>query len=95
MKTTNLKEMFIVRYADDFRIFCRTKGDAERAKIAITQWLSDRLKLEVSEAKTRIVNVKRRYSQFLGFKIRVHRKGQKQVVKSHMCDKALRNQNQS
>ena len=94
MKTTNLKEMFIVRYADDFRIFCRTKGDAERAKIAITQWLSDRLKLEVSEAKTRIVNVKRRYSQFLGFKIRVHRKGQKQVVKSHMCDKALRNQNQ-
>lgn len=94
MKTTNLKEMFIVRYADDFRIFCRTKGDAERAKTAITQWLSDRLKLEVSEAKTRIVNVKRRYSQFLGFKIRVHRKGQKQVVKSHMCDKALRNQNQ-
>ena len=37
MKTTNLKEMFIVRYADDFRVFCRTKGDAERAKTAITQ----------------------------------------------------------
>ena len=25
MKKTGLKEMFIVRYADDFRIFCRTK----------------------------------------------------------------------
>lgn len=94
MKTTRLKEMFIVRYADDFRIFCRTKGDAERAKIAITQWLSERLKLEVSEKKTRIINVKRRYSEFLGFKIKVHKRGQKQVVKSHMCDKAIDHQNQ-
>jgi len=93
MKTTRLKEMFIVRYADDFRVFCRTKGDAEKAKIAITQWLSERLKLEISEKKTRIVNVKRRYSEFLGFKIKVHQKGQKQVVKSHMCDKAIEHQN--
>jgi group II intron reverse transcriptase/maturase len=94
MKQTRLKEMFIVRYADDFRVFCRTKGDAERAKIAITAWLSERLKLEVSDKKTRIVNVKRRYSEFLGFKIRVHTKGTKQVVKSHMCDKAIKNQTQ-
>ena len=35
-KYTRLKEMFIVRYADDFRIFCRTKNEAERTKIAIT-----------------------------------------------------------
>ena len=27
MRRTNLKEMYIVRYADDFRIFCRTKDD--------------------------------------------------------------------
>ena len=26
MKKTNLKEMYIVRYADDFRVFCRTKN---------------------------------------------------------------------
>ena len=39
MRKTNLKEMYIVRYADDFRIFCRTKTDAEKTKIAITQWL--------------------------------------------------------
>lgn len=37
--------MYIVRYADDFRIFCRTKTDAEKTKIAVTQWLSERLKL--------------------------------------------------
>ena len=65
MRNTNLKEMHIVRYADDFRIFCRTKISAERTKIAITQWLKERLKLAVSQEKTRVVNVKRRYSEFL------------------------------
>ena len=29
MSKTKLKEMYIVRYADDFRIFCRTKTTAE------------------------------------------------------------------
>jgi len=96
MRKTKLKEMFIVRYADDFRIFCRTKKDAIKTKIAITQWLSERLKLEVSEEKTRIVNVKRRYSDFLGFKIKVHPKGKtdkgnkKHVVKSRISDKNLK-----
>ena len=91
MRKTKLKEMYIVRYADDFRIFCRTKTDAERTKIAITQWLKERLKLEVSQEKTRVVNVKRKYSEFLGFKIKVHSKGSKKVVKSHICDKQLQN----
>lgn len=89
MKKTGLKEMFIVRYADDFRIFCRTKNAAERTKIAVTQWLTKRLKLEVSEEKTRIINAKRRYSEFLGFKVKVHPKAGKQVVVSHICDKRL------
>lgn len=90
MKSTKLKEMFIVRYADDFRIFCRTKSDAERTKIAITQWLQERLKLEVSAEKTRIVNVRREYSDFLGFKMKVREKGKKHVVQSHISDKSLK-----
>jgi 5-methylcytosine-specific restriction endonuclease McrA len=89
MKQTGLKEMFIVRYADDFRIFCRTKADAERTKIAVTQWLTERLKLEVSQEKTRVVNVKRQYSDFLGFKIKVSPKSGKHVVRSHIKDKQL------
>lgn len=92
MKKTQLKEMFIVRYADDFRIFCRTKTDAEKTRIAATQWLAERLRLEVSPEKTRVINVKRRYSEFLGFKIKVQQKGEKQVVKSHICDKQLKRQ---
>lgn len=88
-KKSNLKEMFIVRYADDFRIFCRTKDAAERTKCAVTLWLKERLKLEISEKKTRIVNVRNHYSDFLGFKMKVHRKGDKLVVMSHIADKNL------
>lgn len=88
-KKSNLKEMFIVRYADDFRIFCRTRESAERTKHAVTQWLRERLKLEISEEKTRIVNVRKQYSDFLGFKMKVHRKGEKLVVISHIADRNL------
>lgn len=89
MRETNLKEMFIVRYADDFRIFCRNREDAEKTMEAVTKWITERLKLEVSPEKTRIVNVRKRYSEFLGFKIMVYCKGEKYVVKSHICDKKL------
>ena len=89
MRRTGLKEMFIVRYADDFRIFCRNREDAERTMASVTQWITERLHLEVSPEKTRIVNVRKRYSEFLGFKIMVFRKGEKYVVRSHICDKKL------
>lgn len=89
MKTSNLKEMYIVRYADDFRIFCRNKDDAIKTKEAVSAWIAERLKLEVSPEKTRIVNVRKRYSEFLGFKIRVGPKRHKYTVRSHICDKKL------
>ena len=87
MKGTDLKEMHIVRYADDFRIFCRCKEDAVKTKIAVTQWIEERLKLDVSPEKTRIVNTRKRWSEFLGFKIKVTPKRQKYTVKSAICDK--------
>ena len=55
---------------------------------AVTQWLKERLRLDVSPEKTRVVDVRRSYSEFLGFKIRLRKKGKKYVVQSHMCDKA-------
>lgn len=90
MRNTNLKEIYIVRYADDFRIFCRTREQADRTMIAVTQWLKERLRLEISQEKTRVVDTRRSYSEFLGFKIRLHKKGKKYVVQSHMCDKAYK-----
>ena len=91
---SNLKECHLVRYADDFKIFCRNRSDAEKIYHATKQWLQDRLGLEISEEKSKITNLKRHYSEFLGFKLRVHQKGLTKlgkpnyVVKSHISEKA-------
>ena len=89
MKNTALKEMHIIRYADDFRVFCKTKEDAIKTKEAVTKWIEERLKLDVSPEKTRIVNTRKRWSEFLGFKLRVRLKHHKYVVQSAICDKKV------
>lgn len=88
-KSSDLKEVYIVRYADDFKLFCRTKQDADRIFIAVKQWLKERLNLDISPEKSKVVNTKRRYSEFLGFKIKVREKGSSYKVASRMCDKAV------
>ncbi len=90
LRKSTLKEMHIVRYADDFKIFCRKRSDADRVFIAVRQWLKDRLSLEISEEKSKVVNLKKHYSEFLGFKLKAVRKGGKFVVRSHMSDKAVK-----
>ncbi len=86
MRKTNLKEMYIIRYADDFRIFCKNYEDAKRVKIAVTKWLADRLKLETSDEKTKVVNTKKEWMNFLGFKMKVTLKENKWRVTSHISD---------
>ena len=88
MRKTNLKELHTIRYADDIRIMCSNKLDAEKVKDAAIIWLEKRLKLEVSREKTKVVNLTKEYGEFLGIKIRTKRKGQKLVIVSHMVDKA-------
>lgn len=90
LRKSGLKEMYIVRYADDFKIFCRKCSDADKIFIAVKQWLKDRLKLEISEEKSKVVNLKKRYSEFLGFKLKAVRKGRRFAVRSHMTDKAVK-----
>lgn len=91
LRKTRLKEMYIVRYADDFRIFCKTRREAQAVMTAVSMWLKERLKLDVSPDKTRIVNLKKSFSEFLGFKLRLQKKGKKQVVDARMSDKAVKN----
>lgn len=94
LRNTGLKECYIVRYADDFKIFCRYRSDAQKMFMAVKGWLHDRLGLEISPEKSKIVNLKRQYSEFLGFKMKAVKKGKKSngktkyVVKSHISDKA-------
>lgn len=90
LKKSNLKEMYIVRYADDFKIFCRKRSDADKIFIAVKKWLKERLKLEVSEEKSKVVNLKKNKSKFLGFELRAVRKRNKFAVESHMSQKAMK-----
>lgn len=93
---TKLKECYLVRYADDFKIFCKKHSDVVKLFEATKQWLWERLGLEISPEKSKIVNVKRHYSEFLGFKLRVREKGKKPdgskryVIEAHVRDKALK-----
>lgn len=93
---TKLKECYLVRYADDFKIFCKKRSDAVKLFEATKQWLWEKLGLEISPEKSKIVNVKRHYSEFLGLKLRVREKGKKPdgskryVIEAHVRDKALK-----
>ena len=80
-----------VRYADDVKILCPSYAIARYMLDKIIKWLNERLKLEVSEEKTKIINLKRNYSYFLGFKIKVKEKNGKIKIVSHMTEKAIEN----
>ena len=88
---SNLKEIRFVRYADDFKIFCRDYKTAQKIYIATKQWLKERLALEVSPEKSKITNLRKNHTEFLGFKIKAIKKKDKYVCKSNMTDKAKRN----
>jgi len=89
LKKTNLKECFIVRYADDFKIFCRNKDVADKMFIATKMWLKERLDLDISVEKSKVVNLKKHYSEFLGFRMKVVKKNHKYVVSSYLTDKSM------
>jgi RNA-directed DNA polymerase len=79
-KRTNLKEGYLVRYADDFKILCRDWKTAQKWYHAVRSYLKERLKLEISPEKSQIINLRKRESEFLGFTIRANKKGNKRVA---------------
>ena len=76
---TNLKEMYIIRYADDIKIMCRDYITAVKILEASKKWLKERLKLEVSNEKTKIVNLRKNYTDFLGIKIKAQKKNERKI----------------
>ena len=56
-----------VRYADDFVIVCRSQRAGQRILRSIRRFLADKLKLDVNEAKSRVVKLAE--ASFLGFQI--------------------------
>lgn len=93
-ETSTLKEMYIVRYADDFKIFTTSRANANKIFMASKLWLEERLGLTISEEKSQITNLKKKSSEFLGFDLKMERKGydrvgnKKFVCQSHITEKA-------
>ena len=61
----------VVRYADDFVIFCKTLEDAKASRDEINSWLFTR-GLNLSDEKTKIVHITEGFN-FLGFNIRQYK----------------------
>src|SRR5690625_1092584 len=87
IKKTNLKEGYIVRYADDFKIMCRDWKTAGKWFHAVRLYLKDRLKLDISPEKSQIVNLRKRKSEFLGFTIWAETKRNTFVAQTGVMDK--------
>ena len=95
MRRTKLKEVTCVRYADDFKIFTNSYQNAVKLFHATKSWLHERLSLEISPEKSKVINLKEQYSEFLGFKLKVIPRGKrsngrtKYVVESHIREKSI------
>ncbi len=91
-KKSKLKDIRIVRYADDFKIQCKDLKTANTIFIATKMWLKERLDLEISPEKSKVTNLRKNYSEFLGFKLKVRKgKDNEFTNRSYMIDKAKEN----
>nr|WP_235846938.1 reverse transcriptase domain-containing protein [Neobacillus soli] len=54
LNKSNLKECYIVRYADDFKVLCRTRSQAIKMNYAIKDFLNTRLHHETSDGKSKV-----------------------------------------
>ena len=90
---TTLKEVTCVRYADDFKLFTKNYQQAKKLFYAVQDWLKGRLGLDISPEKSKIMNLRKQYSEFLGLRIKAANHGSKQkpnyVVESHIKEKSI------
>lgn len=77
-KNNKRKSLAIIRYADDFVIIHKDKSIIEEAKEEVAKWLLDGPRLEISQAKTSIVNSNEGFN-FLGFSIITVTRGKPRV----------------
>lgn len=89
-RTTKLKEMFIVRYADDFKIFTKNYEWANRIYHGVVKYLDSQLGLDIAKEKSKITNLRKRPSEFLGYEIKAVPKRNKHVANTHVCKKKQR-----
>lgn len=84
LKGTTLKEGYLIRYADDFKLLTRTYSMAKRWYQAIRKYIETHLKLEISPDKSGITNLRKKRSKFLGFEIYAISKGKKCTARTYV-----------
>lgn len=89
LRHTNLKRMFIVRYADDFKVFTRNANDAQKVYHSVRRYLKNHLKLDISPEKSSITNLRKRSTEFLGFELKTVKKGKWHVTHIHVSTKSI------
>ncbi|MDM5186193.1 group II intron reverse transcriptase/maturase [Bacillus sp. DX4.1] len=87
LSKAKLKKMYIVRYADDFKIFTNNHQSATKIFHAVEGYLKNQLNLNISNEKSTITNLKRKSSDFLGFSIKSVKKLKRHVANTHISEK--------
>lgn len=68
---------------------CPDRDVANRIFIAVKMWLRERLNLEISPEKSKITNLRKKSSEFLGITIKAVIKGRKRVASSSIKPEAI------
>ena len=66
LRKTALIPGYLVRYADDFVIVTDTRANAESWKARLQIFLKSKMKLTLSQEKTLVTDIRKRYIKFLG-----------------------------
>ncbi len=72
-KRTSLIPGFLVRYADDFVIITDTRAHAEAWRARLQTFLHSKMKLTLSQEKTLITDIRKKYIKFLGYEFKMVR----------------------
>lgn len=95
LRKTGMKECYIVRYADDFKILCCDYKTATKMYHAVEDFLKNRLHLQMSTEKSQVINLKRKSSDFLGISIKASKKSNRYVAYSNMSTKSKKKAHRS
>lgn len=90
-KSQTDKKLKYVRYADDFLIGVNgSREDCVKIKHKLTEFISNTLKMELSDEKTLITH-SNQYARFLGYDVRVRRDGTVRRRKDNVLQRTLNN----
>lgn len=73
LKWSGVAPKYNIRFADDWVILTSTRQEAERLKRELTEYFRYRMKLELSQEKTKVTDLKTEGIRFLGFVIKAEK----------------------